>query len=237
AESDPARLSDLLLSISWLRDATLRGALYPKIGPLLHKSDPAAVRRAAITAIVAVPGHDTETFGTLAGLVKSGTERAVAVGSLGRISRKSWPANQAESLIENIVAYLQSVPTEQRTEPEILSAFQFATDLATLLPPEKAKSVGKTLRALGVSVLVIRTIPEQMLYDKTLLVVEAGKPVAMVLINYDALPHNLVVVTPGAVEEIGPATETLQPVPDAQGRLYIPDSPKVLHATRLVDPG
>jgi azurin len=135
------------------------------------------------------------------------------------------------------VAYLQSVPADQRTEPEVLSVFQFATDLATLLPPEKAKAVAKTLRTIGVSVFVIRTIPEQMLYDKTLIVVEAGKPVAIVLINDDAMPHNVVVVAPGAVEELGPATEKMLPVPDAQGRFYIPDSPKVLHATKLVDPG
>jgi putative heme-binding domain-containing protein len=237
ASPDPARLSDLLLSIPLLRDATLRAALYPKIQPLLHKPDPVEVRRAAITAIVAAPGRDRETFDTLAGFVKSGTERAFAVASLGRIPRKSWRVEQAESLIESLVAYLQGVPADQRTEPEVLSAIQFATDLATLLPPEKAKTAGKALRAIGVSVFVIRTIPEQMRYDKMLIVVETGKPVAIILINDDAMPHNLVVVAPGAVEEIGPATEKMSPVPDAQGRLYIPDSPQVLHATRLVDPG
>ena len=237
AGPDPAKLSDLLLSIPLLRDATLRAALYPKIEPLLRKPDPVEVRRAAITAIVAAPGHDRETFDTLVGFVKSGTERASAVASLGRIPRKSWRGEQAEALIESLVAYLQGVPADQRTEPEVLGAIQFATDLATLLPPEKAKTAGKALRAIGVSVFVIRTIPEQMLYDKPLIVVETGKPVAIILINDDAMPHNLVVVAPGAVEEIGPATEKMSPVPDAQGRLYIPDSPQVLHATRLVEPG
>ena len=57
-ESDPAKLSDLLLSIPLLRDVNLRAALYPKVEPLLHKAEPAEVRRAAITAITAVPGHD-----------------------------------------------------------------------------------------------------------------------------------------------------------------------------------
>ena len=236
-ESDPARLSDLLLSIPLLRDASLRTALYPKVEPLLHKANPAEVRRAAITAIAAVPGHDAETFNTLATLVKSGTERAAAVASLQRIPRKSWPREQAAPLIESLVTYLQSVPVDKRTEPEVISAFQFATDLIPLLPPEKASVVSKTLRGLGVSVFIVRTIPEQMLYDKTLIVVEAGKPVAIMLINDDAMPHNLVVVTPGAVEEIGTVAEKMPPEPDAQGRHYTPDSPKVLHATRLVEPG
>jgi putative heme-binding domain-containing protein len=237
AQTNPKQLADLLLSIPLIRDAPLRTALYPKLEPLLHKADPAKVRRAAITAIVAVPGHDTETFNALAALVKTGTERAAVVASLQRIPRKSWPKEQAGPLIESLVAWLQSVPVDQRTEPEVASAFQLATDLATLLPPEKAGAVGKILRAIGVSVFVIRTIPEQMLYDKTLIVVEAGKPVEIILINDDAMPHNLVVVMPGAVEEIGPATEKMSPEPDAQGRFYIPDSPKVLHATKLVEPG
>ena len=237
AESNAARLADLLRSIPLLRDANLRAALYPKVEPLLHKSDPAEVRRAAITAIAAVPGHDAETFHALAALVRSGVERAAAVASLQRMPRKLWPKDQAEPLIESLLAYLPKVPVDQRTEPEVISAFQFATDLATLLPEEKAKAANKALRALGVSVFVVRTVPEQMLYDKTLIVVEAGKPVEIILINDDAMPHNLVIVMPGAVEEIGQAAERMTPEPDAQGRVHVPESSKVLHATKMVDPG
>lgn len=236
-ENQPTKLSDLLLSIPLLRDANLRAALYPKVEPLLHKPEPAEVRRAAIVAMVTIPGHDTETFNTLSALVKSGTERATAVASLQRIPRKSWPKEPAVPLIESLVAYLQQVPVDQRTEPEALGAFQFATDLATLLPQEQASALGKTLRSLGVSVFVIRAVPEQMLYDKTLIVVEAGKPLEIILINDDLMPHNLLVVSPGAVEEIGTAAEKLPLAPDTQGRLYVPESPKILHATRMVEPG
>src|SRR5205807_5077114 len=51
AEADPAKLADLVLSVPLIRDAGLRSSLYPRLRPLLHKPDPAAVRRAAITAI------------------------------------------------------------------------------------------------------------------------------------------------------------------------------------------
>jgi len=237
AEGDGSKLADLLLSIPLLRETGLRAALYPKVEPLLHKAEPAEVRRAAITAIAALPGHDVESFNTLASLLKAGTERAAAVASLRRIPRKAWPKDQTESLLESLVAFLQTVPVEQRTEPDVINAFQFASDLTTLLPPEKARSAGKTLRAIGVSVFTIRTIREQMLYDKTLIVVEAGKPVEIILINDDAMPHNLVVLKPGALEEIGQASEKMTPEPDAQGRLYVPESPKILLATKLVEPG
>ena len=237
AEVDSGKLADVVLAIPLLRDAGLRSALYSRVEVLLHKSDPAELRRAAITAIPAFPGHDLETFTTLGALVKAGTERAAAVASLQRIPRKLWPKDQAEPLLDSLMAYLQSVPVEQRTEPDVIGAFQFATDLAILLPPEKARSFSKALRSIGVSVFVVRTIPEQMLYDKTLIVVETGKPVQILLINDDAMPHNVVVVSPGAVEEIGPIAEKMSAEPDAQGRLYVPNSPKVLFATRMVEPG
>jgi putative heme-binding domain-containing protein len=236
-EPDSAKLADLLMSIPLVRDPNFRAALYPRVEPLLHKADPGKVREAAITAIAAIPGHDSETFTTLAALVESGMGRPAAVASLQRIPRKAWPKEQAEPLVENLVAYLKNVPVDQRTEPEALSAFQFATDLATLLPPEKAQAASKMLRALGVSVFVVRTLYEQMLYDKTLIVVEAGKPVEILLQNEDSMPHNLVITMPGAVEEIGTAAEKMALEPDSQGRLYVPDSPKVLHATKMVDPG
>jgi len=236
-EADSARLADLLLSIPLIRDANLRAALYPKVEPLLRKADPAEVRRAAITAISAAPGHDAETFNTLSALVKSGIELPAAVASLQRLPKRAWPRDQAEPLIESLAAYLRSVPVDKRTEPDAVSAFQFATDLATLLPPEKAAAFGKKIRALGPSVFIVRTLPEQMLYDKALIVVEIGKPVEIILQNDDAMQHNLVLVTPGALEEIGQAAEKMLPEPDANLRLYVPQSPKVLQATRLLDPG
>jgi putative heme-binding domain-containing protein len=169
--------------------------------------------------------------------VKSGTERAAAVASLQKLPRKSWPAEQAEPLLTSLMSYLKDLPADQRTAPEAVSAFQLASDLVTLLPADKAKEAGKALRAVGVSVFVIRTIHEQMLYDKSLIVVEAGKPVEIILMNEDVMPHNLVVILPGALEEVGKAAEKMQPEPDAQGRIHVPASPKVLHATKMVDPG
>lgn len=236
-ESESAKFADLLSSIPLIRDNALRAGLYPKLRPLLDRSDAEDVRRAAITAIVAVPGHDAETFATLATMAKAGTERATVVESLQKVPRKSWPADQAEPLLASLMSYLKEVPADQRTAPEAVSAFQLASDLVALLPADKSKEAGKALRAVGVSVFVIRTIHEQMIYDKSLLVVEAGKPVEIILINEDAMPHNLVVVAPGAVEEIGKAAEKMAPEPDAQGRIHVPASPKVLQATKMVDGG
>jgi len=237
AEPSSANLSELLVSLSLVRDAALRASAYPKVEPLLHQTVAPELHRAAIMAVASLPGHELETFNTLAGLAQSEGDRATAVASLQSLPRDLWPKAQAEPLVKSLIAYLQAVPVDQRTAPDAANAFQFATDLATLLPAERAAAVGKSLRALGVSVVVVRTLKEQMLYDRTLIVVEAGKPMEIVLINDDAMPHNLVVVVPGALQEIGEAAEKMPPVPDPEGRLYIPASPKILHATRLVESG
>jgi putative heme-binding domain-containing protein len=236
-ESEPAKLADFLLAVPLIRDPAIRAALHSKIEPLIRQAEPVEVRRAAIMAITAIPDREAETFKTLAALVNSDTERATAIASLQRIPRKGWPKDEAEPLLRNVTAFLKGVPIERRTEPEIINAIQFATDLASLLPPEKARAVRKELRGLGSSVFLVRTIPEQMLYDKTLIVVEPGKPVEIILQNDDAMQHNLVIVKPGAAEEIGLAAEKMPPEPDAYLRIYVPDSPKVLFATKMLDGG
>ncbi len=237
AESDAAKLADVVLAVPLLRDATQRAAFHPKVRPLMDKDDAPELRRAAMTALSSIPGHEAETFNALAALAKAGTERDTAIAAMQKVPRKSWPAEQAAPLLETLMAYLKDLPADQRTSPEGLSAYQLASDLVTLLPADKAKDAGKALRGVGVSVFVLRTIHEQMLYDKSLLVVEAGKPVEIILINEDVMPHNLVVVTPGATEEVGKAAEKMAPEPDAQGRIHVPASPKVLHATRMIEAG
>lgn len=234
-ESESAKFADLLFSVPLIRDNAFRGSLYARLQPLLSKTDPEGVRRAAISAIVAVPGHDGETFKVLAALAIADTERAAAVDGLLKIPRKAWPKEPVEPLLASLMTYLKQVPADQRTGAEAISAFQLASDLVAVLPAVQAKTAGKALREVGVSVFVLRTLHEQMLYDKTLLVVEAGKPVEIILINDDSMPHNLVVVAPGAAEEVGKLAEKMAPESDAQGRIHIPDSPKVLHATKMVD--
>lgn len=236
-QSNFKHLADLIRSVELIRIPTLQAAFYPKVEPLLRERNSPELRQAAIAAIVSIPDHDTATFHALATMVKAGTDQAITIESLKKIPRKSWPSDEASSLLEILISFLKNLPVAQRTETEGISAFQFASDLAALLPPKQSAPIEKTLRSLGVRRFVIRTIPEQMLYDKTLIFVEAGKPVEIILQNDDTMPHNLVVVAQGALEEIGQAAEKMPPNIDAQGRFYVPESTKVLHATKLVEPG
>jgi len=95
----------------------------------------------------------------------------------------------------------------------------------------------RSLRDQGVQIVSIGTIPEQMLFDVKWFVVEAGKPVRVVLTNADAMPHNLIIGQPGSVNTIGTASATLQPPADPNAKAYVPNIPQVLQATKLVQRG
>ena len=237
AQTNHSQLVDLLLAIPLIQPPELRTGLYARCVTLVQTSDSSELKRAAIRGLAAIPGHDFENFEILARLVNAGTETDAAIASLLQIPQKTWPKEQIPALETNLVAYLQSIPAPDRTSSHFAGALQLATEAATLLPDERARNLGRVLRGLGPAVFVVHAVYEQMRFDKQLLVVEAGKPVAITLQNDDAMPHNLAILAPGALEEIGQAAEKLPAEPDAEGRLYVPASPKVLHATKLVPPG
>ena len=105
-----------------------------------------------------------------------------------------------------------------------------------MLPPDQAAAARKSLRDLSVAVYIVKTVREQLRYDTPRLVVEAGKPFEIIFVNDDVMPHNLLVVTPGAKAEIGTLSATMPPTPDSNGRAYVPKSDKVLAATKLLEP-
>jgi azurin len=85
-------------------------------------------------------------------------------------------------------------------------------------------------------VIEISTIENEMKYDVTEFVVEAGKPVELIFENDDFMQHNVVIGQPGAAEKIGTAADKLATDPDGVDKAYVPQIPEVLYATSLVDP-
>jgi azurin len=51
------------------------------------------------------------------------------------------------------------------------------------------------------------------------------------------MPHNLVIGQPGSLQEIGTKGGVMPPPTDPEARAYVPDTPLVLQATRLVNAG
>ena len=208
-----------------------------KVTLTIGEGDPASrIRRAAMTALTYVRGREAETFALLAPFVTDQRDRAAAIRAMQRIPRAEWPRDRAAKLLDQVVDYLSAVPVEQRTTNEALGAMEFAHALATLLPADQAKQARETLDELGVRVIRIGTLFERMSYDKDVIAVEAGKPVEFVFENTDLMPHNLVIAQPGALEEIGLESEATAQQPGAAERHFVPQSPKILLSSTLLQP-
>ncbi|MDP1590365.1 MAG: plastocyanin/azurin family copper-binding protein, partial [Prosthecobacter sp.] len=89
----------------------------------------------------------------------------------------------------------------------------------------------------GLQTLTIKTIPERLLYDLREFKVKPGAPVKLIFENPDVTPHNLLIVQPGAADEVGMAGNEMAKLPDGMAKGFIPDSPKILHKTKMLNQG
>jgi putative heme-binding domain-containing protein len=200
-------------------------------------ADPAGeVRRAAMNALTSIRGQEVPTFRAISRFVRDDIDRHAAILALQKITPAQWPADEATPLLRSIIAYVRKVPVVDRTSAPVLDALQLGDALATLLPADQARSVRKELAELGVRVIRVGTVLEQMRYDVDRIIVQAGKPVEILFENSDMMPHNLVVTRPGALEEVGLMAEATATQPDAPRRQYVPSSDKILLASRLLQP-
>ncbi len=242
-------LRDLLGAIPMIRDPEIRASLYPRIEPLLHglpaslasgpQSDQAstsAIRRAAMNAVPFVRGQELPTFRTLAKFVRENVDRHAAIVALQKVPTAYWPADEAKPLLESLIASIRQIPIQDRTSPIALDALQLGDTLASLIPADAAKSMRRELAGLGLRVIRVGTVLEQMRYDIDRIVVQAGKPVQILFENSDMMPHNFVVTRPGALEQIGLLAEATATQADAPRRQYVPVSAKILLASRLLQP-
>jgi azurin len=101
---------------------------------------------------------------------------------------------------------------------------------------KKAASVDPFDQQPDLLTITISSIPERMQFDVKAFSVKPGQPVKLVFSNPDLMQHNLVVVKPGALEEVGMAGNEMAKDPDGIKKDFVPPSAKVLHATKLIDP-
>jgi len=191
----------------------------------------------AIRALASIPGQENRKFSALTSLVASGRNRPAAIEALSKIDAANWPSKEIPSLVDNLVGYLGEMPARYRTGATATTAMALAKSLSAKLPSDVAKVVENRLGNLDVRVIAIGTVPTRMIYDKEMIVVQAGKPVEFRFSNTDAMPHNFAVVTPGSLAEVGELAEATGRDDDAMARHYIPKSDKVLVASKLLQPG
>ena len=200
-------------------------------------ADPARVARAqAMLALTTVRGKEVEAVKLLAGLVGS-RDQSAAIHALQRVPIAIWPKEVAPDLVAKLTKFVAGVPESDKTLPATLDALQLADAATTLLPRDQAKAARKALGEVGVRVVRVGTITDQMRFDRDRLVVQAGKPVEFVFANTDLMPHNFVVTRMGALVEVGEMAEAFGVTKGALEKDYVPPSNKILLASKLLQPG
>jgi azurin len=236
-EGHPA---DLLKSVPHLgKSDALRARLFTPVAALLADTKDPGTRAAAVSAL-AWTRRDAATFDLLAREILQGSDpesRAAAIKSVQLIPEKAWTPATIEPLARAIVTMVRETASDRRTEPPTIDALHLGEKLAAALPVGPRLAVRRDLRALGVQVVRIESVPEQMIFDVKWFAVQAGKPVQIVLANPDAMPHNLVISQPGSLQEVGTKGGVMPPPTDPDAKPYVPDTPLVLQATRLLNAG
>jgi azurin len=234
----------LIDSIGMLVDPSLRAQFQPLLASALSDAKTGAEVRTASLRALPLMGTDNaaKNFSLAAAQLRDGKDVPVAANAIRKFPRDAWAKDQAAPLAESILKWAQAVPASKRTEQQFVETVQVGMDVATLLPAAESARVRGELLDLGVSVFAIKTVREQMRYDLTRIVVEAGKPFEIIFENDDMMPHNLVVVQPGSREAIGVVADKMQPTQlDKQGRPFVPTqkelAAKILAATKLIEPG
>jgi putative heme-binding domain-containing protein len=80
--------------------------------------------------------------------------------------------------------------------------------------------------------------PERMLFTVQQFAVKTGQPVKIVFTNPDATDHNLVIVRPGALAEVGMAANEMARDPRNANSDFVPESKQdlILHASPMIGP-
>lgn len=97
----------------------------------------------------------------------------------------------------------------------------------------EANKSGRKLK--GARQLVVNAV-SGLKYQQTLLEVKPRQAIALTLVNEDVMPHNLVIVAPGAAEKVGMASFKMLSDVNAADKNYAPDIPEVLHVIPVINP-
>ncbi len=210
-----------------------------------------ALRRAALRALARLDVLPERTVRELRRHADDALLRGAVLDGLLAAPLDAWPDDAVEAQAAELVARFAAAAdgagrgaeaadmTSVAGAPDAVDPRELA--LADALLPRLDRDVATRLlalsRRLGPRTIVLRPVPDALLYDLRAFTVVAGQSVALRFENTDIMPHNVVVTVPGALATVGLAAEDMAADPDAWDRAFVPDLPEVLHASRLLQPG
>jgi glucose/arabinose dehydrogenase/uncharacterized cupredoxin-like copper-binding protein/lysophospholipase L1-like esterase len=226
--------ADYFRSIALLDDATQRQTFAQQaLKVLADNNAPVELRLAAIFALGRVPGDDAAMFDRLSLYLDQDELAAAAADALLARSKASWPQAKAVALMVPQFRRLQETPVTERGGPRFSEASRLLMEIASF---DGAGISRAAIDALQLKEIEIATVPNLLTFKTKRFEVKAGAPIALRLMNDDAIDHNLVIVSPGALEKVGMAADAMAAQPDAADREWVPEMPEVLVHTALVKP-
>ena len=243
----PLSQQSMLGALHLIPKAELRAAGYERALPFITKpitelQGPdnviAASQRDAIRSVVASKREPAAVFAALNGMIDRGHQVPTAAQGIRNLPRTTWTPELTAPAAKSLIAWAAKTHTSERTSRDYVETIQIAEELANAQPADEAAALRKTLSGLRVSVYIVRSVVEEMRYDTPRIVVPAGRPFEIIFENPDVMPHNLVLVEPGARERVSTEAMLLPPENlDRQGRAWVTESREIVAATKLLEPG
>ncbi|MCE7042164.1 PVC-type heme-binding CxxCH protein [Dyadobacter sp. CY312] len=238
-----------LEGVSLLNDQQLQSSFYEKVKKLTttvpdnlakNSSDSIVqpIHQAAYKVLFQMPGKDAEKANLLAELIKpDGAYLELAQKVIEGKNDAELKENYAPVLSKRILSFSSKAPENKRFAPSYNRTLALGKRLAGLIPSENSKQIIKSLDNASTIEIAISAIPSQMLFDQALLTLPAGRRVSLTFHNPDLMPHNIVFTKPGAEDKVGAAADAMASVSGGFEKNFVPDSPDVLFASPLVNPG
>ena len=85
--------------------------------------------------------------------------------------------------------------------------------------------------------IALSVVPGQMKFDRADLTVAPGQLVQLVFTNPDVMQHNFILAAVGSLAQLGAAADQMLTTGEGLAQSYVPQTPLVLFATTIVDPG
>lgn len=114
---------------------------------------------------------------------------------------------------------------ESKTDSARIGGIDFLAEKSGI-PPAAGKPEAKLIE--------LTTLPGKMEFDLKMIEVAMGQSVEILFSNPDDMPHNLLIVQPGRLEEVGEMADEMAKTPDGYEKHFIPKTDLVLYATPLI---
>ena len=226
-------VADIFAAGKWLNSANLKQDLFMRGREIFRNS---VAGQDYLRFLAVVPGHGPEILQLLTTALET-PHQAEAIGSLLARDISQFNHDSAESLADRLMAIYNKLPAQQRTKSKGKQIAKLLSMLAEIVSDKKKLVIQARLEGLEVAEITVTAMREQMAFDKDVLVLQAGQPVEITFRNEDNMPHNLVLVSPGAMETVGIAADQLAVRQGAGERQYVPDNEEVLQHTGMVESG